>query len=91
YNDLDKIFKNNGNRLPCYCSVCKRVTNLKKIDQATWNQLRRENYVLTMNEYMRMINEAIKDRHIELAREKLANSELSRLKNLIPRNIEDEW
>ena len=90
YNDLNKIFRNNGNRLPCYCSVCKSITNLENIDPLTWNRLRREHYVLTMNEYMRMINEAIKDRHIELAREKLANSELSQLKNLIPRHVDAE-
>jgi hypothetical protein len=85
YNDLKKLVKNNENRLPCYCSVCKRISDLDKIDPESWNMLRREHYVLTMNEYMRMINQAIEDRNIELAREKLANSELSRLKSLIPR------
>jgi small-conductance mechanosensitive channel len=47
--------------------------------------LRREHYVLTMNEYMRMISQAIKEQNIELAIDKLSNSEVSRLKTLIPR------
>ena len=85
YNGLKKMMENNENRLPCYCPVCKGISDLDKIDPDSWNMLRREHYVLTMNEYMRMINQAIEDRNIELAREKLANSELSRLKNLIPR------
>ena len=88
YNDLKKSIKNTENRLPCYCSVCKSISNLDKIDIDSWNMLRREHYVLTMNEYMRMIKEAIEDKNIELAREKLANSELSRLQNLIPRREE---
>lgn len=32
YNDLQKTVKNNENRLPCYCSVCKRISDLEKID-----------------------------------------------------------
>jgi hypothetical protein len=85
YEELEKLMKNNENRLPCSCPICKGVSDLNKIDPDSWNMLRREHYVLTMNEYMRMIRHAIEDRNIELAREKLANSELSRLKNLIPR------
>ena len=91
YNDLKKTVKNNDNRLPCYCSVCKPITNLNKITAENWNILRREHYVLTMNEFMRMIDQAIHEKNIELAREKLANSELSRLKTLIPRNDERAW
>jgi hypothetical protein len=89
YNELKKLMKNNENRLPCYCPVCKGISDLDKIDPDSWNMLRREHYVLTMNEYMRMISQAIKDKNIELAREKLANSELSGLKNLIPRSEEN--
>jgi len=86
YNELKKMMENNENRLPCYCPICKGISDLDKIDHDSWNMLRREHYVLTMNEYMRMINQAIEDRNIELAREKLANSELSRLQSLIPRS-----
>jgi hypothetical protein len=85
FEDLGKIVKNNGNHLPCYCSVCKQITDLESVERDDWNMRRREHYVLTMNEYMRMISQAIKDQNIELAIDKLANSEVSRLKTLIPR------
>ena len=77
--------KNNENHLPCYCAICKQISSLDNVDRESWYNIRREHYVLTMNEYMRMIRQAIADRNIELAREKIVNSELSRLKNLIPR------
>lgn len=80
------ILKNTNGRLPCHCHVCKQIIDLSGVDRDAWNTMRREHYVLTMNEYMKMIDQAIKDRNIELAREKLANSELSRLQMLIPRN-----
>lgn len=81
----NKIIKNNQNRIPCYCSVCKQISNIEEVDRNSWNLLRREHFVLTMNDYMRMIRQAIDDRNIELAREKIVNSDISGLKNLIPR------
>ena len=39
-----------------------------------------------MNRYMRMIRQAIEVRNIELAREKIVNSDISGLKNLISRD-----
>jgi len=85
FEDLETIVHNNGNRLPCYCSICKQIESLENIERDAWNMLRREHYVLTMNEYMRMISQAIKEQNIELAIDKLSNSEVSRLKTLIPR------
>jgi hypothetical protein len=85
FEDLETIVHNNGNRLPCYCSICKQIVSLENIERDAWNMLRREHYVLTMNEYMRMISQAIKEQNIELAIDKLSNSEVSRLKTLIPR------
>lgn len=86
FETLQRIMRNNHNHLPCYCSVCRKITDLGGINPDSWNMMRREHYVMTMNEYMRMITKAIADRHIELVREKLANSELSKLQMLIPRN-----
>jgi len=77
--------KNTENRLPCYCYACKQISDLEAIERNTWNIRRREHYVLAMNEYMRMIRQAIEDRNIELAREKILKSDVSGLKNLIPR------
>jgi hypothetical protein len=80
------VLKNTHNNLmPCYCPICKSIKNLAEVDKDNWNMLRREHYTLTMNEYMRMISQAISDRNIELAREKLANSQLALLQTLIPR------
>jgi hypothetical protein len=79
-----KVLKNTNHVLPCYCSVCKKIKNLSDVSKDDWYNFRREHYVLTMNEYMRQISQAIADRTIELAREKLANSQLPLLQGLIP-------
>jgi hypothetical protein len=82
----DKVLKNTHNHvMPCYCSVCKGIKNLEGVSKDEWYRLRREHYTLTMNEYMRMISQAISERTIELARDKLANSQLALLQTLIPR------
>jgi queuine/archaeosine tRNA-ribosyltransferase len=81
----NKVFKNNSHVMPCYCSVCKKINDLSAITKEDWYKMRREHYTLTMNEYMRMISQAISDRTIELARDKLANSRLALLQTLIPR------
>ena len=81
----NKVFKNNNHVMPCYCSVCKKIKDLSAITKEDWYKMRREHYTLTMNEYMRMISQAISDRTIELARDKLANSQLALLQTLIPR------
>lgn len=82
----EKILKNTHNHvMPCYCSACKSIKNLSEVNKDDWYRLRREHYALTMNEYMRMISKAIKDRTIELAAQKLANSQLALLQTLIPR------
>jgi hypothetical protein len=79
-----KVLKNTNHLLPCYCSACKRIKNFSDVSKDDWYNLRREHYVLTMNEYMRQISQAIAERTIELAREKLANSQLPLLQGLIP-------
>jgi hypothetical protein len=86
YDELkNKVLKNTKHVMPCYCSVCKKIKNLSDITKDEWYSLRREHYTLTMNEYMRMISQAISNRTIELARDKLANSQLALLQTLIPR------
>ncbi len=84
FKDLRKVYRNNHNSLPCAHKICQNI-DLGSIDPDSWNVRRRKHYVLTMNDYMLMIAKAIKDRRIELAIDKLANSDLSRLKKLIPR------
>lgn len=84
FKDLKKICKNNHNRLPCAHDRCENI-DIATIDPDSWNRVRREHYVLTMNDYMTMIAKAIKDKKIELAIDKLINSDISRLKKLVPR------
>jgi len=90
--DVWTMYKNGGDNLACYCSACKRMSetmkqldDYKSINIDEWNMFRREHYCLTMNENMRQTDQAIEDRQIELFRDKLINSELALLKDLIPR------
>lgn len=87
FEDLkDKILKNTRNHvMPCYCSVCKSIKNLSEVSKEDWYRLRREHFVLTMNEYMKMISDAIGNGTVELTAQKLANSQLALLQILIPR------
>jgi hypothetical protein len=87
FDDLkERILKNTHNHvMPCYCSVCKSIKSLSDVSKDDWYRLRREHFVLTMNEYMKMISDAIKNRMIELTTQKLANSQLALLQTLIPR------
>lgn len=92
--DTWTMYKNGEDNLPCYCSACTRMsrvmeelTNYKSIDIDEWNMFRREHYCLTMNEIMRQTDQAVENRQIELFTEKLVNSELALLKDLIPRTL----
>jgi len=81
WKDVKKHF---GNGLPCSHEVCRSI-DVRTIDADEWNVKRRIHYVQTMNDFMVMIKDAIRDRKIELAIDKLINSDISRLKKLIPR------
>lgn len=90
--DVWAMYKNGNDNLPCYCSACKnmsremeKLTDFKDIDIDEWNMFRREHYCLFMNEMMRQAHQAINDKQIELYSEKLVNSELALLKDMIPR------
>ena len=84
FKHVKEIYRNNLNRLPCAHDACGSI-NVETVDPDSWNSLRRKHYVLTMGDYMTIISEAIKAKKVELAIDKLINSDLSRLKKLIPR------
>jgi len=94
YESLPEIMKNNGDHLPCPCETCRKITydqekrmllyNKRKIEQEEWNDYRRVHNLFVMNNLMKMIHRAVDEKHIELVREKLINSELRNLKVLIP-------
>jgi hypothetical protein len=101
YDDLPEIMKNNEGYLPCPCNVCTRISydyednELKydggKIAPEEWNNYRREHNLFAMNSLMKIINRAIREKQIELVRERIKNStELSNLKTLIPQHYESD-
>ena len=85
FEDVKRIFVNNGNRLPCPCSACRSITDIEVLEATEWKEKRRFHYAWNMNTSMEQIARAIKERNIELARDKLARSELTVLKDIIPR------
>jgi hypothetical protein len=87
FSDLPVIMRNNEGHLPCDCAYCRNITvpKLKNMSMEEWRDGRRTHYALSMNGLMKMIDEAIKTRKIELAREFLINSEMRNLKDLVPR------
>lgn len=85
FEDVIRIFRNNGGHLPCPCQVCRQITNLRALNSDEWNISRRLHYGLTMNSFMSQIARAIGERNPELARDKLADSDIANLKELIPR------
>src|SRR5205807_9017386 len=85
FKDMKEIYENNQNRLPCAHDECADV-DVNTIDANSWNTSRRKHYVLTMGDYMTMIANAIKTKRTDLAIDKLINSDISRLKKLIPRS-----
>lgn len=84
FEDTLQVYHNSGNMLPCGHAVC-RTLDLDSITPEDWNVARRRCYFLTMCRYMTEIGDAISDRKIELAFDKLNRSDLVRLRKLIPR------
>lgn len=100
YANIPEIMSNNDGSLPCPCSVCRGITydnvekelkyNGKKILVEEWSDLRREHNLFVMNDLMEVISRAIKEKQIELVRQKLTDSEISNLKTLIPQHYETD-
>lgn len=85
FEEVKEIFNNNGHALPCYCSICRQLKDLDTVSSDTWNRMRRAHYLHSMNNMMAEIERAIHDKNVELSIDKLANSELKVLTELIPR------
>lgn len=98
YTDIPEIMSNNDGHLPCPCHICRSIAydtvkkelqyNGKKLTKEEWNSYRREHNLFVMNSLMKMINRAIKEKQIELVRQKIRDSEISNLKTLIPQHYE---
>lgn len=100
YSDIPEIMSNNGGHLPCPCHVCRSITydeekeeiqyDGEKLALEEWNDYRREHNLFVMNNLMKMINRAIKEKQIELVRQKIKDSEIANLKTLIPKHYESD-
>ncbi len=100
FTDIPEIMSNNKGYLPCPCHICTSITydkekdeiqyGEKKITPDEWNDYRREHNLFVMNGLMKIINRAIKEKQIELVRQKLKDSEISNLKTLIPQHYESD-
>jgi len=83
FDDVRRMFQNNGGRLPCHHDVCKNITDIDSISPEAWNMLRRQHCTLYYDDLMGQITKAVSDRNVDLARERLGNSQLSSLRGLI--------
>lgn len=100
YVDIPEIMSNNNGSLPCPCSVCRSITydsvkkellyDGEKITLEEWNDRRREHNLSAMNDLMEMISRAIKEKQIELVRQRIKDSEISNLQKLIPQHYESD-
>jgi hypothetical protein len=97
FSNLPEIMTNNNGYLPCPCSICRSITfdpvrnellyNGKKLIPEEWNSYRREHNLFVMNDLMKIIRRAIKEKQIEFVRQKLKDSpEISNLRTLIPKH-----
>jgi hypothetical protein len=86
--DMKKMYTLHG-VLPHSCGICKSV-KVRKLDDLKpdeWYVIRRGHVALFMNEWLGYIQKAIKeDKNIELVTNRLANSKVQILKDLLPRN-----
>lgn len=88
FKDMEKIYEING-ALPHGCGFCKsvKVKELEQLRPDEWYVVRRGHVALFMNEWLGYIARAIRDdKNIELIVDRLGNSKIQILKDLLPRN-----
>jgi len=88
FKDMETIYEIKG-QLPHGCGFCQSV-KVKKLDQLRpdeWYVVRRGHVAMFMNEWLGYIARAIRDdKNIELIADRLVNSKIQILKDLLPRN-----
>ncbi|MGD0159414.1 MAG: hypothetical protein ABSB89_03870 [Candidatus Bathyarchaeia archaeon] len=85
---MKEIYENIG-ALPHNCDFCRSVTvkKLEELKPDQWYILRRGHVALFMNEWLGYVRKAIDDdKNIELIVDRLANSKIQILKDLLPKN-----
>ncbi len=83
FDNVKRIFHNNGDMLPCHHVICRGVKDIDHISPSEWNSIRRQHCPQYYADLMMQVARAVRDRNMELAREKLSNSPLTALKSLI--------
>jgi hypothetical protein len=82
---IERAYKNNGNKPSCNHSPCQSVSPVTS-SLAVWYRIRRQHYVLTMDDFMADLARYVREANIEQARRDLINSNLSLLRELVPTN-----
>lgn len=87
FDEMVEVYKNNHQRLPCSCISCKSIVvkDLRELSPDTWNVLRRKHTASLMNTWMEYMAQAIEKGNTELLVDRLANSKISILKDLLPK------
>lgn len=88
WKDMKRIYANHG-MLPHGCGFCRsvKVKELEELSADDWYIVRRGHVALFMDEWLGYIEKAIKDdKNIELIVDRLSNSKIQILKDLLPRN-----
>jgi len=80
-NEVRKMLRSKSWR--CKCQVCTNLTE-DDIVRDNWNYLRRVHYALAVNNLLLELEDWIIKRKIESAREKIKDSAISNLKQVLP-------
>lgn len=87
FDEMAEVYKNSHRRLPCTCIPCRSVTikDLKLMPPDAWNTLRRKHTAAFMDIWMEYIAQAVQKKNVELIIDRLSNSKISILKDLLPK------
>lgn len=78
-------FENNENAIPCDCPVCIANPEVPKTDFIEYNRLAKEHYLLCREQEMKEILTAIETQESQMGFDKIMNSSLKILADIIPR------
>jgi len=83
-DELLQIIHNNGNVVPCHCSVCATPSSFLTEDFVEYNRNVKMHYLFCREAEMKEIFEAIKQNTTRMGVDKLQRSQLKNLVDLVP-------
>ena len=90
YRSREELFKiiNNSEQktIPCSCPPCSSPATFMTDDESEYNRKVKAHYIFAREAEMKEIYDAIKNRTIGMARDRVDRSQLGNLKDLIPWN-----